>query len=256
MLEPGGIMGSMSRLLPVIIATALLFIPTSGNPCDEPTETIKGGAPAVKSPDKLIRLDTEEVYIKLHKDSYTVDAVFHFFNTGEAATRLISFPRRGTRFSHVPSLDFRRFQGWINGKEVEFIAEPDPHIYSKGTWYDHHHRHYEDVVSDAGWFKREVEFPSNSRTTIRVRYSLNIHPYGAQYMYGTGFNWKDSIGKAYFIIEAEDVVKTTDVCGRFSETDKQKHVIRERRISANTVVYEIKDFKPDPLGVFSVFQCR
>lgn len=249
-------MRSIRRLLPVIIAAAMLLTPTWGSPCDgPPTETIKGGAPAVLSPDNSIRLDTEEVCIRLHKDRYTVDAVFQFFNTGESTSRLIRFPKRGTRFSYNPSSDFRQFQGWIDGREMEFTAEPDAHVYSKETWYDHHR--YEDVVSDSGWMNRKVEFRGHSGTTIRVRYSAPLtRPSVAQYLYGTGFNWKDSIGRAYYIIDTEDVGGSKDFCGRFSEPDIQKHVIRERRISSNMVVYEIKNFEPDPFGVFSVFRCK
>ena len=53
-----------------------------------------GGVVSPVSEDASIRMDSEQVKIRLEEDSYSVDAEFIFYNTGETVTKLVGFPRR------------------------------------------------------------------------------------------------------------------------------------------------------------------
>jgi len=73
-------MKRVSLLLISLITAELFFMASVGSTNDEPIWIMGGGA-APKSSHPSIRMDSEVVIIRLGRDVYTVDAVFHFFNT-------------------------------------------------------------------------------------------------------------------------------------------------------------------------------
>ena len=89
------------------VLAGLLLVANSGRADDAPIEITGGAASPIAFPHQSIRMDSEEATIRLHKKSYTVDAVFRFFNTGETLTEWVGFPKRsmGT-ISSLPRISF------------------------------------------------------------------------------------------------------------------------------------------------------
>ncbi len=56
---------------------------------------ITGSAPAAIYPQQCVRMDSMDVAMKFKKTSYSVDSVFHFFNTGETTTEQVVFLKEG-----------------------------------------------------------------------------------------------------------------------------------------------------------------
>lgn len=216
------------------IAIGLLLVSTTAiadvGPMDK---LLGGGAAAPKSPHESIRLDSQEVIIRLREDTYTVDVVFQLFNTGETITEWTGFPIQ----AHVRRLPhsnraFVRFNTWANGREVKYSEEPDRSFPKNGK--------------DRKWLVHQITFPAHAWTTIRVTYEAHYYTYhglnyeAGSYVYGTGSYWKDKIRKAVFIIDAGYVGGTKNVQA-FLPSKSQY-----RRISENLMRYELSDFKPDP----------
>ena len=60
------------------VLAGLLLVANSGRADDAPIEITGGTASPIAFPHQSIRMDSEEATIRLHKKSYTVDAVFRF----------------------------------------------------------------------------------------------------------------------------------------------------------------------------------
>jgi hypothetical protein len=194
-------------------------------------------------------MDSEDVTIRLLENSYTVDALFHFFNTGETTTELVGFPKRGsgTEFSFRTE-EFIRFETWVNDKEVQFTEEPEPFF---GIW-QFLRRIFADRVEDYRWLVKQVPFPGHATTTTRVSYEAPYHKTDglcAFYIYGTGSYWKDSIGKATFTINGGDVIEAKHLLVSWEPPDLE---ITRTQTSVNTLIYELADFKPAPDSVLQV----
>ncbi|MEW6533401.1 MAG: hypothetical protein AB1473_21395 [Thermodesulfobacteriota bacterium] len=231
-------MRCMYRLVIAMMAAGLLFPPIPGVADFGPMDMlIGGGAAAPKSSHVSIRLESQEVTIHLRKDTYTVDAIFQFFNTEETTTEWIGFPKQtATRGVPRSRANFIRFNTWVNGREVGFSEEPDFKSHSG--------------VEQRKWLVHQITFPGHTRTIIRVSYKASYNFFGprpnAYYIYGTGSYWKDNIGKAVFIIDSSYVGGT-----KYTDTHFPSK-LGGRRISENLVMYEIGDFKPDPEAVLRV----
>ncbi len=243
------------RLLQCLIVSALVLSPQPGitdiTPIDySPPPT--GGGISPKSPHPAIRLDDQEVIVRLKPYTYTVDAIFHLFNTGETSTEWIGFPKNSTGRSPGPLGrvdDFIRFEGSVNGQTIAFTEERDlikgaratqVGILSRGKNHD-------------GWLVGEGAFPGHAKTTIRVRYETRYGNCGmgcskAVYIYGTGGYWKDRIGKAVFIIDSTQKGGLDRADARFSGHETKKYGIRRRLISKNIAKCEIRNFEPNPHG--------
>jgi len=193
-------------------------------------------------------MDSEDVTIRLHKDSYTVDAVFHFFNTGETTTELVGFPKRGSgnEFSFHTG-DFIRFETWVDGEKAQFSEEREPFCGVRKFLS----RIFSNRVQDYRWLVKQVTFPGHSTTTTSVHYEAPYHKSDGRcafYIYGTGSYWKDSIGKAVFTIDGTDVVEAPNIM----VTCPPNLAITRKQISANALRYELTDFKPESQAVLTV----
>jgi len=216
-----------------MMAAGFALSPTPGIADMGPIDMLTGGgAAAPKSPHQSIRLESQEVTIHLRKSTYTVDAIFQLFNTGETTTEWTGFPKRmETRDVPQPRAAFIRFNTWANGRPVEFSEQRE---------------------SDKGrrWLVHQIKYPGHENTTIRVSYEapyyIGANTRMASYLYGTGSYWKDNIGRAVFIIDSSYVGGTKN-----TYTDFQAKV-KSRRISENLEMYEIRDFKPVPEEEFSI----
>jgi hypothetical protein len=203
-----------------------------------------GGAISPRLPHESIRLDSQEVTIRLRKDTYAVDVVFRFFNTGETITEWVGFPeRRMVALLPYTKSAFLRFETLIDGRTAEFSREQDltqdtglflRWLFSSPSTHE-----------DRRWLVHYPTFPGHARTTVRVGYEAryNYHHgncFAGSYIYGTGGYWKDNIGKAVFVIDSSNLCKRKIVDIKFPRD------IRPLQKSENMVIYELKDFDPNP----------
>jgi hypothetical protein len=237
-------MTRFAGMRPVLFLIAVFFGPFILNADIAPLQ-VRGGAVATKSPHETIRMESEEVVMRLGKRSYTVEAVFRFYNYGETTTEWIGFPKgneslgaaQGNRppFSRplreeqgeerIP--DFIRFHGWVNGMKASFSEE------------------------GKRWMARHVTFPAGAITTIRVAYEADYYRGGsAVYIVGTGSCWKDSIGRAAFTVDGSAVGGSKHFTAHLNTS--QSHEL----LSENALRIEVTDYKPDPKAALSVTLSR
>lgn len=252
-------MKNLSPLLLSLIVSALVLIPQPGRTDITPMDyhaSPSGGGVSPKSPHLNIRLGDQEVIIRLKESTYTVDAVFHLFNSAETTTEWIGFPKNAMGRQPGPLggvSDFIRFDVSVNDQNVAFREERDlikdaqkspEGLRSRGAKH-------------SGWLMGQATFPGSSTTTIRVNYEAPYDHCGmgcqeAIYIYGTGGYWKDSIGKATFIIDSSERGGSERARGRFSTHDTRKNLIHQRLISDDVVRYEVRDLDPEPDGALSI----
>lgn len=144
-------------------------------------------------------MQNEEINIALYKNYYEVTVLFDFYNDGPDETILLGFPVE-TILQDFPSErkwavidDFRTY---INGNLLsEYIVKEES---SEDRGY----------ITTTKWFLREVTFPGNNHTYSKVTYKAPYNSHGffknAGYIYGTGINWKNAIGKMTIYINHED----------------------------------------------------
>lgn len=226
----------------------MLVIPTHGIANDGPIR-LMGGSASPKSSHPSVRMDSEEVTIPLHKNSYSVDAVFHFFNTGEAVTELVGFPKRAEGMEGSWRMEnFIRFETWVNDERAPFTEEPrlfrDARLFLSGV--------FSNVVRDYRWLVKQVTFPGNAKTTTRVSYEASYTPFehwAAFYVYGTGSFWKGNIGKGTFTIDGNNVVAAR----HFDVRCDPKLASTRAVVSEYVVQYELTNFKPSPEATLAVW---
>lgn len=252
-------------LLAFLMAAFLLAaIPSSADV--GPIERFRGGgAVAPRSSHKTIRLDSQEVTIRLGALKYTVEAVFHFFNTGDITTEWVGFPkwvesRDGTRAVS----NFIRFNSWVNDRSVEFSPERDQTKDSLGRHRQPSSASEAPTMNLPGtakeepqWLARQVTFPGHENTTIRVTYEAPYYPNyekgrgEAIYLYETGSMWKGNIGKAVFIVDGTEVGGLKHVSISFETTGgtlpgAENMRLRPWSMSKNVVRFNMEDFEPQP----------
>ncbi len=184
-----------------------------------------GGTLAAKSKHETIRMAAEEVTIRLGKASYMVEAVFHMVNSGDTKTILVGFPKgREESMSEVGQLpDFTQFHAWVDGKQVQFSDEGD------------------------NWLAGQVTFAGNATTTIRVFYEANYYRGRyATYIVGTGSFWKDSIGKAAFVVDGAAIGGSKFFSAGLDAPNSR------RLLTEKALRIEASDYAPDPKAVLTV----
>ena len=202
----------------------ILFFPSLSKANDAPVILDSGGAQLMSGP-MTVKMESEVVQITLGKSSYIVDATFNFKNTGEKTEIDVGFPKNGQgwiddRFSHT--VDFIKFETWVNGYPVEFIEKPNmvrvegyytlPDLI-KSIKESENIKGLNISAIDKRWMvKEKVKFPSNRITVTRVRYEAPYNPANEcrgvmGYTYGTGQYWKGNIGKSTFIIDQTQIPK-------------------------------------------------
>jgi hypothetical protein len=158
----------------------------------------------------------ETINMRLYRDYYDVDVTFEFINTGETETISLGFPVE----VYTQSLpDYKKeallvdFHSYINDKLLDEYT-----IMEEVTGHDDREYGY---VTYTKWYIREVVFPANSTTISRVAYRT---PYGHSsfsktggYIFGTGYNWKGTIGKMTVNVTHNDDLFIEDFSfGRYS----------------------------------------
>ncbi|MEW6351666.1 MAG: ankyrin repeat domain-containing protein [Thermodesulfobacteriota bacterium] len=222
-----------------------------------------GGCIAPAAPSKTIRLDLMEVTIQLKKVTYSVDAVYHLFNTGQPATVMVAVPkevRGNTEFDTLrgnvyetssapwPVRDFPRFDAWVNGRKTEFEEVCDLSSETRARIFGRHPRrfsHWGERVPTR-WMTEKVTFAGKTVTTIRVRYAgfmqrnlvggLPLDP-SCYYLWGTGRSWKGRIGKATFVINSTDF-------GRQPGAEFTSILPCPRCLTKTIATLQIREFEP------------
>ena len=157
----------------------------------------------------------EEIIITLHYRYYEVDVSFDFYNDGDEENVLLGFPVWTVTYDNPEEIEWAKienFQSFING---ELVTEYD--IIKEST--------NNSQLNTTTWFVREVTFPENSHTysrvTYRAPYNMLGYKSGAGYIYGTGRNWKGSIGKMTVkIIHGDDTLIEEVSFGRDKSFDE------------------------------------
>jgi hypothetical protein len=213
-----------------------------------------GGVASPVSDDARIRMDSEQVKIRMGKDSYSVDAGFIFYNTGETVTELVGFPKANyltTRRYKGPT-NYLRFETWVNGKKAKIINR---YHYSKpmtsGDFYLHAKKGTMFPSQEIRlWLVHSVKFPGHAYTKIRTKYqSLYFDYFGqlqARYIIGTGRHWKDRIGKAVFFIDCSGVGGAKNVKINFPMAPGPW------QNSDGLLIREIRNIKPEPRAALTV----
>jgi hypothetical protein len=213
-----------------LLLVGLLCFPCiiKANPAPWP---MAGGTVATKSLHKTIRMDAEEVTIRLDGGSHTVTAVYHMVNTGESTTEWVGFPKGRIRDSteQFDYPDFIQFYVWVNGKKALFSKEGNV------------------------WMAGRVTFPGHATTMIRVVYQAHNTNYlrrgaggYAEYIVGTGRLWKGNIGRAIFTVDGSAI-------GGASKFDAELNVPSSRKLlSDRTIRFDVTDFKPDRDAVLHI----
>ena len=213
-----------------------------------------GGGASLKHDHPYIRMESEEVIVRLKPQNYSVDAVFHMVNSGETATEWVGFPKQGRGLT--PALDdvedYLQFGVWVDGQQTRFSEKREVGVLSyflKG-WYAIALNRPRGFVEDFRWMIGKIRFPGNKKTIIRVNYEANYDQYGmgpskAAYIYGTGRYWKGTIGKASFVIDGSAIGGvdhfTISLIGSGGT-----YVSNQRRISKYIVRHEMRNLEPNP----------
>lgn len=240
------------RVFFCFIVSALLCIPLPGDADITPVNyspTPYGGGVSPKSPHPAIRLDDQEVTIRLKHDEYSVDAVFHLFNTADTSTEWIAFPKNTERHPHGLGKvqDFMRFDVWVNGDKVLFADERN----LTRSAQNYVQALMRPSSKHIGWLVGKASFPGHAATTIRVSYASHYVQCGmgcheAVYMYGTGGYWKDRIKKATFVVDWTQKAVGEWEPARFPVSGSGPNMIHRRLLSEHVALYEMRDFKPSP----------
>lgn len=245
-------MNPILLLLSIVISLLLISCPRGGEAQVAPVILRDGVYVPVHH--EQIRLDSEVMIMRLNWQSYTVDSVFHFFNTGDATKAWVGTPIAGSGppASQVPGwagytkYKFISFHGWINGRSAKFFEAPGPlpHLAENQDKLTPR-RHYEKC----GWMMvKEVLFAARTSTTIRVRYEvayvIDLMTNVAGYDRSIGRYWKDRIGGSILIVDGTFIGHPGGL--------KTHGLGDTRNISVNLIKYEQMDYEPTPeywLGV-------
>lgn len=220
------------------------------------SQQASGGAASPVSDHASIRMDSEQVKIRLEKDSYSVDAEFIFYNTGETVTELVGFPKVNYLAirQHEGPTNYMRFETWVNGEKAEILnSDPDCKPMTLRDFLDGAKKGTTFPSREINlWLVHRVKFPGHAYTTMRTKYESRYFvpkfgPKEAIYIVGTGRHWKDRIGKAVFSIDCSRVGGTENVRSHLSMAPGP------RLISGGLLVHEIRNSKPEPRAALTVW---
>jgi hypothetical protein len=151
-------------------------------------------------------MQNEEINMVLYKNHYEVTVTFDFYNNGPDETILLGFPVK-TSFQDFPSerewAVIDDFKTYINGNLLSERIVKEESSEDRG------------YIKTTKWFLREVTFPGNNHTYSKATYKAPYNSSGfrqyAGYIYGTGMNWKNAIGKMTVYINHGDDIIIDDV---------------------------------------------
>lgn len=231
-----------------------------GGPYQPLFQQDSGGVVSPVSDNTSIRMDSEKVEIRLEQDSFSVDAEFIFYNTGETVTKLVGFPQANyvTVREYKRPTNYMGLETWINGKKAKITNRgPDSKPMTGAEFYDKCRKG--TIKKGARFPSREIKlwlvcsvtFPGHAFTKMRTKYQSRyfVTMFGqvrARYIVGTGRHWKDRIGRAVFIIDPSGVGGQKNV-----KIGIQK-APGPWLNSGGVLIREITNFEPEPREALSV----
>jgi hypothetical protein len=207
----------------ILVWIALFLSPATlrANPAPMP---IFGGTVSAKSPHETIRIEAEDVTIRLGGHTYTVEGVYHMVNSGEATTEWVGFPKTSENMHDLTYQNFLQFHAWADGKKISLAEEGKQ------------------------WLAGQVNFPGQATTILRVMYEAKYpETYKwmasagdfAEYIVGTGSLWKGNNGKAVFTVDGSALDGT-------QKFDAELKVPQCRKLRSGQVIrFDAKAFKPE-----------
>jgi hypothetical protein len=239
-------------------------------PCyadDAPLHLVGGGAAPLYSPITTIQMEAEEIIIKLGPKTYTVDATFHFFNSGKTTEEIVGFPKRGMGYGgdFKGVKPFIKFDTWINDIKTNFEEKPDKSTVKGDVYLSdliatvQANKTNSFFLTDNRWLVKRVTFETRKHTTTRVVYEAEYRELIdggcliAYYIYGTGAYWKGPIGKATFIIDEMNKPRDKSVFVRFPIDSDKRYKATIKKKSPTATAYELSPFKPKDEDELSIF---
>jgi hypothetical protein len=223
------------------------------------------GSPAPRSPHQTIRMDSQEVIMRLGEKSFVIEGAYRFFNTGRTTTEWIAFPKKGNacRDGRLLNPAFMRFQVWIDGAKADFSEERGsfrmPTDLFPATKATHSQSVGKSIDNYDRWLGQMVTFPAQKGLTIRLRYEDRYVVHDAPptldaespssldeatYIMGTGSFWRDRIRHSAFVVDASGVGGTKHLVGLPSRG--------LARMTDTLVRYEERDYEPESGSTISI----
>jgi hypothetical protein len=151
-------------------------------------------------------MQNEEINIVLYRNYYEVTVIFDFYNDGPDETILLGFPVMTIIQDYPDDREWaviEDFRTYINGNLLSNYIVKEESSEDRG------------YITTTKWFLREVTFLGNNHTYSKITYKAPYNTSGffknAGYIYGTGMNWKNAIGKMTVYINHGDDIIIDDV---------------------------------------------
>lgn len=246
--------GMAMRYLPAVILCLITGLFGSFAHAERPVISLQGGCIAPSTPNENIRLDDMHVTFRSKRDSYTVDARYELYNTGETTIVTVGVPKYGRtdrgedHHAGEPIVrDFIGFDAWVNGRKTEFVEVRDFFTDPSARPVGGYCRQRNDPT-ETRWMMKRVTFTGKATTFIRILYEAHYHNRywtsgqlldRGYYHDSVGRYWKDKIERASFVTDT-------------AHTNSNTHGIRNdyygiRRVVAFTnfiSVDEIRQWEP------------
>lgn len=165
-----------------LVAGLLFFQSAPGRANLAPVRVTPEGVTAMHH--ESIRMEVQDVTIRLRKSDYDVEALFQLFNTGQTITQWVGLHR----FCHECTFfsTFYDFKAEVDGRPVTFTA------------------------MNPLWMVGQVTFPGGASTTIRIRYTARLRSDRNEgvYIVDNSRYWKGKIKKFFFTIDSSEICDT------------------------------------------------
>jgi ankyrin repeat protein len=199
-----------------------------GNQCGQEWDYeplgILTGAPAPRLNLQSIRMDSQEVTMRLRRSTFVVDAVFHFTNSGDTTTEWIGFPKRGNacRNGYLLEPAFVRFDTWVDGQKTQFSEEGRSGFKSEAfgseVWTLRGQFNAVPLNNYNRWIEKQVRFRGWARTTIRLSYEADYVAFGppplvrcADYIVAAASRWEGAMRNFAFTVTTSEVGGTKNL---------------------------------------------
>ncbi len=100
------------------------------------------------------------------------------------------------------------------------------------------------------WLASHITFPGHAKTTICTSYEAHYSSDRAFYIVGTGRNWKDSIGKAVFLVDSSAVGGARNIKMDFPVAPGP------RLLSESLTIFQIENAEPPPDAKLVIYARR
>jgi hypothetical protein len=222
------------------ICVALVLLVTTVVFSNESRTILGSTVEIIDNENTNISMQEEVINITLHKEYYEVDVEFIFYNCGPDETILLGFPVQTILQDYPENSEWAildDFKTFINGNILsEYITREEKS--DDGTY-----------ITTKKWYLRKALFTQESHTYSKVTYRAPYNNFGffknAGYIFGTGRNWKNDIGKITIYINHGDdiIIDYTNNLEKFNFTWEANGKYK----------YEIENIEPEETASFRIF---